>query len=93
MAQLAEDLPAFGALYVSHPVIDGTGLEGGWDFTLSWSPPHLAHAGETAVPNDPNGGLTIVEALEKQLGLKLETKKHLMDVLLIDRVERAPTDN
>lgn len=93
MAQLAEDLPAFGAGYIEHPVVDETGLKGGWDFTLNWTPPHLTHAGESASENDPNGGLTIPEALEKQLGLRLETKKLPMDVLVIDHVERTPTAN
>jgi uncharacterized protein (TIGR03435 family) len=93
MAQLAEDLPAFGAAYIEHPVVDETGLKGGWDFTLNWTPPHLTHAGEAASENDPNGGLTIPEALEKELGLKLETKKRPMDVLVIDHVERMPTGN
>jgi uncharacterized protein (TIGR03435 family) len=93
MEQLAEDLPAFGAGYIEHPVIDETGLKGGWDFTLNWTPPHLTHAGELAAENDPNGGLTIPEALEKELGLKLETKKRPVDVLVIDHVERTPADN
>jgi uncharacterized protein (TIGR03435 family) len=93
MAQLAEDLPAFGASYIEHPVVDETGLKGGWDFTLSWTPPHLTHAGDSSAENDPSGGLTIPEALEKQLGMKLETKKRPMDVLVIDHVERMPTDN
>jgi uncharacterized protein (TIGR03435 family) len=93
MAQLAENLPAYGASYIANPVIDDTGLEGGWDFTLNWSPPHLVHAGDAASANDPNGALTIPEALEKELGLKLETKKHPMDVLVIDHVERMPTAN
>ena len=91
MAQLAEELPAFGGLYVVRPVIDATGLEGGWDFALSWSPPHLVKGGEAAA--DPNGGLTIIEALDKQLGLKLEARKHAMPVVVIDHVEREPTEN
>ncbi|HEU5021096.1 MAG TPA: TIGR03435 family protein, partial [Bryobacteraceae bacterium] len=93
MAQLVEDLPAFGASYIEHPVVDETGLQGGWDFTLSWTPPHLTHAGESAAENDPNGGFTIREALDKELGLKLKTKKRPMDVLVIDRVDRMPTEN
>jgi len=93
MAQLAEDLPAFGAGYIEHPVVDETGLKGGWDFTLNWTPPHLTRAGESAAENDPNGGLTIPEALEKQLGLRLETRKRPMDILVIDHVERTPTAN
>ena len=99
MEQLAEELPAFGGLYVTHPVFDATGLKGGWDFDLSWSPPHLVRGREpglptpgTAVAEDPNGALTIVEALSK-LGLKLEPQKHPMPVLVVDHVEPKPTDN
>jgi uncharacterized protein (TIGR03435 family) len=99
MAQLAEELPAFGGLYVTHPVFDATGLKGGWDFDLSWSPPHLVRGREPGLPapgtpvaEDPNGALTIVEALSK-LGLKLEPQKHPMPVLVIDHVELKPTDN
>jgi len=95
MAELADELPAFGAAYVTHPVVDETGLEGGWDFVLNWSPPHLIRSGsgEAGQPADPNGAFTIVEALEKQLGLKLVLQKHPMPVLVIDHVEREPTDN
>jgi uncharacterized protein (TIGR03435 family) len=99
MAQLAEELPAFGGLYVTHPVFDATGLNGGWDFDLSWSPPHLIQGQEPGLPppgapvaENPNGALTIVEALGR-LGLKLEPQKHPMPVLVIDRVEPKPTDN
>jgi uncharacterized protein (TIGR03435 family) len=100
MAQFAQELPAFGGLYVTHPVFDATRLEGGWDFVLSWSPPHLIRGGDAGSANtsapvaaDPNGALTIIEALEKQLGLKLELRKHPMPVLVIDHVEQTPTDN
>jgi uncharacterized protein (TIGR03435 family) len=100
MAQLAEQMQAWGGIYVTHPVFDATGLEGGWDFILSWSPPHLIRNGEAGplsaaapVAADPNGALTLVEALDKQLGLKLELQKHPMPVLVIDHVEPKPTDN
>jgi uncharacterized protein (TIGR03435 family) len=100
VAQLAEYLPAFGGLYVNHPVFDATGLEGAWDFDLSWSPPHLIKSGDAGSSTgtapaaaDPNGGLTIIEALDKQLGLKLELRKHPMPVLVIDHVDLKPTDN
>ena len=39
------------------------------------------------------GGLSLSEALEKQLGLKLETEKRPVSVLVIDHIERKPTDN
>ena len=84
------------------PILDTTGLEGGWDFTLTYAPVRVAanvgaepaQAASSAPPaSDPNGGLTIIEAMEKQLGLKLETQKRPMTVTVIDHVERMPTDN
>jgi uncharacterized protein (TIGR03435 family) len=46
-----------------------------------------------ALAPDPIAVLTIVEALDKQLGLKLSPQKHSMPVLVIDHVERQPTEN
>jgi uncharacterized protein (TIGR03435 family) len=42
---------------------------------------------------DPGGGYTIFEAVEKQLGLKLETQKRPLQVIVIDHIERKPTEN
>jgi uncharacterized protein (TIGR03435 family) len=44
-------------------------------------------------PEDPNGALTLPEAIDKQLGLKLEKGKRPVSVLVIDHVEQKPTDN
>lgn len=94
MAQLAEQLQPIGGIYIPHPVIDATELTGAWDFVLNWSPPHLLQGGgEAGAPADPNGGLTLVEALDKQLGLKMKLEKHAMPVLVIDHLEQKPTDN
>jgi uncharacterized protein (TIGR03435 family) len=89
MSQLAAQLQGMGALYISHPVIDATGLKGPRDFTMSWSPPHLVKTGES----DPNPSVTLVEALDKQLGLKLKLQKHPMPVLVVDHVEPKPSEN
>jgi uncharacterized protein (TIGR03435 family) len=84
------------------PVLDSTGLEGGCDFTLTYAPVRVAAnsgaepaqaASSAPVAADPNGGLTIIEAMEKQLGLKLETQKRPMTVTVIDHLERMPTEN
>jgi len=110
MAQFAEQLQIIGAAYIAHPVVDATGLEGGWDFTLSFSPIApaqlaglLAGARGAAPPgaigagndtaSDPIGGLTLFEAVEKQLGLKLETQKRTYPVFVIDHIDEKPTDN
>jgi uncharacterized protein (TIGR03435 family) len=42
---------------------------------------------------DPAGRYTFVEAVEKQLGLKLEKQKRQMPVIVIDHIEQKPTDN
>lgn len=87
------------------PVRDATGLEGGWDLSLSFNPRSMAmgfgprvgdaNAGNSAVPtaSDPSGTFTIFEAIEKQLGLKLEKEKRNMPVIVIDHLEQKPTEN
>jgi len=54
--------------------------------------PAPAARGEDAAP-DPSGVLTIFEAVEKQLGLKLEKQKRTMPVIVIDHIEQKPTEN
>jgi len=50
-------------------------------------------AGGVPAASDPTGGLSLFDALNKQLGLKLETHNRTMPVLVIDHVEEKPTDN
>ncbi len=110
MAQFAERLQAMASGYVHAPVLDATGLEGSWDFTLSFSPVGMfrggrggdggrggeaarpADASPGAVPeaSDPGTGLTLLEAMEKQLGLKLVMQKRPLPVLVIDHVNEKP---
>ena len=87
--------------YVHTAVLDSTGLEGAWDFTLNFSAIGLLQAGgapgqpPSGAPgaSDPNGALSLPDAVNKQLGLKLELQKRPMPVLVIDHVEEKPTDN
>ncbi len=102
MALFAERLQGI-ASGLSSPVQDATGLEGGWDFTLSFSPfpPQMmsgpARGGDAgqSVPAaaDPVVGYTIFESIEKQLGLKLESQKRMLPVIVFDHLEQKPTDN
>lgn len=84
---------------LSHPVVDATGIEGSWDFTVTWTPPRLmasaapANNGGQAMAPDPTGTMTFEEALDKELGLKMEVQKRVIPVLVIDHVNRKPTDN
>ena len=85
-------------------MLDATGLEGSFDFTLSFSPAGLFQSGggpskEGAQPtsgaptaSDPNGALSLFDAVSKQLGLKLEPTKGPRDFLVIDHVEK-PSGN
>jgi uncharacterized protein (TIGR03435 family) len=105
MAQFADVLQKIAPGYIHSPVLDATGLEGAWDFTLSFSGSNLlqgapARGGDAGPPpggaptaSDPNGAVSIFDAISKQLGLKLEEKKRPVSVLVIDHVEEKPTDN
>jgi uncharacterized protein (TIGR03435 family) len=107
MAFFAEQLSQ-GNPGLSWPVLNATGLEGGWDFALTYSflPPALLNAaGRGGAPggdgppgalpsaSDPNGGYTVFEAVDKQLGLKLKAEKRNEKVIVIDHLESAPTEN
>ena len=112
MAQFAEKLNNIAAGYIRNGnVLDATGLEGGYDFTLNFSPAGMLQGqgrGGTAFAidgsqaplaaglgdlSDPTGGMTLFEAIEKQLGLKLEQTKRPASVVVIDHIERKPDEN
>jgi uncharacterized protein (TIGR03435 family) len=67
--------------FLDRPVVDRTGLEGRWDFELTWTPD------ETRV-TDPNAPPGLFTAVQEQLGLKLEPVKAPADVLVVDAVEK-----
>jgi uncharacterized protein (TIGR03435 family) len=100
MPQFAEDLRRIAGGYIRVPVEDLTGLDGSYDFTLSFTAIGLLNArgggpgggnpaGDAA---DPTGGLSLSDAIERQLGLKLEMRKRPMKVLVIDAIEEKPLD-
>ncbi len=100
MARFAELLPQLANGYVRTPVLESTGLEGAYDFTISFSAVGLLQSGggrggdgPAAGASDPNGALSLPDAINKQFGLKLELQKRPMQVLVIDHVEEKPTDN
>ena len=78
------------------PVVDQTGLTGRYDFQLRFTPDvnQLANFGglESANTADPNPPPDIFTAFEQQLGLKLQATKALVNVMVIDRIER-PSPN
>ncbi len=95
---------ASGYLYQYPPVVDATGIEGNYDFTINFSGAGalnragrggvaaVAPGADTAAA-EPSGVITLFEALEKQLGLKLESRKVTGTVMVIDHAEDAPIEN
>ena len=107
MAQFADRLQSLAPGYIHAPVENATGIDGAWDLTFNFStigqlqgggqgrggdPGAGAAAGGALTASDPSGALSLLDAVEKQLGLKLETKKRSIPVLVIDHVEEKPTD-
>ena len=98
MAQLAVALQNMANGYVRAPIRDATGIEGSWDFSVSFSGVNLL-PGRVFDPNaatgatDPNGSMPLPDALQKQLGLKLDLEKRPLPVLVVDHVEEKPADN
>ncbi len=102
MTRFAGMLQGLASGYIHAPVLDATGLEGSWDFSLSFSSIGQLRGGgrggnapqETITEaSDPNGALSLPDAIAKQLGLKLEQTKRPVNVLVIDHIEPKPTEN
>jgi uncharacterized protein (TIGR03435 family) len=72
------------------PVLDLTGLAGPFDIKLEWMPDDPAMRPPDA---DPASGPSLFTAVQEQLGLKLESRKGPVEVLVIDRVDKVPTEN
>jgi uncharacterized protein (TIGR03435 family) len=89
---LAEQL----ANQLGRPVIDQTGIQGRFDLTLQWTPDELAAPGHTGTDVGTSAadysGPSIFTAIQEQLGLKLESQKGPVQVLVIDKVE-MPSEN
>ena len=90
MAALATSLSRTYTAALGRNVIDGTGLTGTFDIYLKWAMDTPAGAGD-ATPSDL-AGPSIFTALQEQLGLKLESTKGPVEVLVIDHIEK-PSGN
>jgi uncharacterized protein (TIGR03435 family) len=62
-----------------YPVLDKTGLKGFYDFKLDWGV-------------EPDGQ-TLTDAMREQLGLKLETRRAPLEIVVVDHLEKVPTEN
>ena len=97
LAQLANSL----GMFVGRIVLDRTGLEGAYDANLTWTPDQLPQRAPgtpgdqpvriNGIDIDPNGP-SIFTAVQEQLGLKLDSQRGPVEVLVIDRAEK-PVEN
>ena len=82
--------------HLDRPVVDQTGLKGRFDFQLQWTPDETPSPGRPGEPAKPPEGADslpdLFTAIQQQLGLKLESTKAQVDVLVIDKVEK-PSEN
>ena len=106
MTQFAEQIRVYDP-DVLYPVVDGTSLNGAWDFSVTYDPlafnalaslrarlPNFRQVqSDDTQPSDPSGAYPFPDALEKQLGLKLEVHKAPQQVFVIDHMEEWPTEN
>jgi uncharacterized protein (TIGR03435 family) len=72
---------------LDRPVLDQTGLSGGFEFTLDWS------VDDSADTNGAVAGPSIFTAVQEQLGLKLNATKGPVELIVVDRADRQPTEN
>jgi uncharacterized protein (TIGR03435 family) len=82
------------ARFTRTPVLDQTALPGAFEVKLDWTrdnslPTAAPDAGASALVDGPS----IFEAVQKQLGLKLEKRKGPVDVLVVDHTEKTPLAN
>ena len=85
MDEFADSVHQWAGGYLTEPVVNSTGLEGAWDFDIMWTARgQLARAGAD--------GISIFDAVDKQMGLKLEAVKAQADVMVVDRLEK-PSEN
>jgi uncharacterized protein (TIGR03435 family) len=97
-----ENLTRLLSQQLGRTIVDQTGLTGNYDFTLQWTPderagpmPDASQGGgarsEDATPPDSSRP-SIFTAIQEQLGLKLESRKVPVEMLVIDHVE-PPSEN
>jgi uncharacterized protein (TIGR03435 family) len=86
-------------LYLGRPVLDQTGIDGPFNFELHWTPDETERqpgspppAAEPPASNEPTGP-SLFAAIQEQLGLKLNSQRTSVEMLVIDHLQEIPTEN
>ena len=90
METFAADLKRLSNGYVTNAVLDQTGLKGSWDFELRFTQRALLGL---AASMDGASATSLSDAIDKQLGLKLEERDIPTPVLVVEQVNAKPTAN
>ena len=103
MAQFAAIVPGMVPGYFDgKPAFDATDMEGAYDFTVNFSGSAIYQrltqsgggtGGAASSATDPSGAISLQEALQQQLGIRMESQKRPTTVLVVDHVDAQPTDN
>ena len=103
MDQFADMAQAITSDLVKNRVINKTGLAGSYDFTIYFTGARKLRADAAAADaaakqagDDtaaPTGGLSVVDAFRKELGLRLEKQPMTQPALVLDHIEQTPTPN
>jgi uncharacterized protein (TIGR03435 family) len=86
--QSTTDIAEMCTRELGRPVTDRSGLSGDYDFNIDFMRP----------PDDPSEAradseIPFLNAVQVQLGLRLEAKKTHVDVVVIDRIDKTPAEN
>ena len=77
---------------VNRRFVDDTHLDGTYDFDLEWTPaPPQEGLGSKLAELESKGAL--FDALEKQVGLKVEERKAAIEFIVVDRIDKVPVEN
>jgi uncharacterized protein (TIGR03435 family) len=94
-ATMGDFVNAMQSNVLDRPVLDRTGLQGRFDFTLNWTPDESQFRGMGVQVPPPAAEAKLpglFTAIQEQLGLKLDSVNAPVEVIVIDRVEK-PSDN
>jgi uncharacterized protein (TIGR03435 family) len=97
MDVFADQLQRLAGGWIHVPVLNSTKLEGGYNFTISFSTVFQFRTGAKLHESDrPESDLpdvmSLPEAVSRMMGLKLELQKRPVNVMVIDHIERKPTE-
>ena len=96
-------MQAVGGTDIKNRVADKTGLGGSYDFTVFYTATRTLRAQTTAAAAEakqagdatpaPVAGLSLEDAIRKELGLRLEKQPLTLPSVVLDHFEQTPTDN